>query len=59
MQELAALDQHRVVGDLLRQRVLEGVLDIARGRLLVDELARLQVGEHPLQFVVRSRRPLA
>src|SRR5216683_5442853 len=52
VQELAALDQQRVIGDLLRQRVLEDVFDIARGRLLVYELRHLQLGEHPLQLVV-------
>src|SRR5690348_14498620 len=48
--ELAALYQQRVVSDLLRQRMLEDVFYIARGWLLVDELARLQVGEHRLQL---------
>src|SRR5229473_1206801 len=51
VQELAALDQYRVVGDLLRQRMLEDVFDIAGGRLFVDELRRLQVGEHTLQLI--------
>jgi hypothetical protein len=52
VQELAALYQDQVVGDLLRQCVLENVLDIAGGRLLVDKLRQLKVGEHPLQVVV-------
>ena len=56
MQELAALDQQRVVSDLLRQRMLEGVLNIARRRLLVDELPGLQPREHALQLVVRPAR---
>src|ERR1700730_656563 len=33
MQQLTALDQQRAVRDLLRQRVLEGVLDVLSGRL--------------------------
>ena len=52
MQLLAPLDQHRVVGDLLRQRVLEDVFGVADRRLLVDELAQLQVVEQPVEFVV-------
>src|SRR5713226_9506227 len=52
VQELAALEQQRVVGDLLRQRMLEDVLDIAGGRLLVDELRHLQVREPSLQLVM-------
>ena len=59
VQDLAPLDQQRVVGDFLRQRVLEGVLDIADRRLLVDELAQLQIVEHAVQLVVGLRDHLA
>ena len=48
VQELAPFDQQRVVGHLLRQRMLEDVFDVADRRLLVDELRHLQVAEHPL-----------
>ena len=50
---LAPLDQYRVVGDFLGQRVLEGVFDVADRRLLVDELADLQVVEQSVEFVIR------
>ncbi len=39
VQEFAPLDQQRVVGNVVGQRVLEGVFDISHRRLLVDELA--------------------
>jgi hypothetical protein len=32
--------------------MLEDVFGIAHGRLLIDELAQLQVIEHPVEFVV-------
>ena len=38
VQELATFGQQRVVGNLLRQCMLEDIFDIAGGRLLVDEL---------------------
>src|SRR5271154_5872002 len=53
VQLLAPLDQNRVVGHFLRQRVLEDVLGVADGRLLVNELAQLQVIEHAVEFVLR------
>ncbi len=56
VQLLAALDQQRVVSDLLRQRVLEDVLGVADRRLLVDELGELQLAEYPVQIVVRLER---
>ena len=59
VQELAPLDQDRVVGDLLRQRVLENVFGIAHRRLLVDELAQLQVIEKTVEFVVGLERHAA
>ena len=45
VQLLAPLDQDRVVGHFLRQRVLENVFGVAHRRLLVDELAQLQIIE--------------
>ena len=54
VQLLAPFAQYRVVGHLLRQRVLEDVFDIANGGLLVNELRQLQVGEHAVQFVIRG-----
>src|SRR5216684_5702473 len=56
VQELTAFDEVRVVGDLLRQRVLEDVLDVPGGWLLVDELPGLQTRQPTLQFVVRLER---
>jgi hypothetical protein len=38
VQEHATIDQQRVVGDLLRPRVLEDVFGRANSWLLVDEL---------------------
>jgi len=52
MQNLAAFEQKRVVGDLLRQRVLENILGIAHRRLLVDELAQLQIIEDAVEFTI-------
>jgi len=45
VQHFAAVDEQRVVTDLLGQRVLEYILDIGCNWLLVDELARSQLGE--------------
>ena len=56
MQLLAPLQQHGVVGDLLRERVLEGVFDVADRRLLVDELAELQIDDQPFELVLRLSR---
>src|SRR3989442_1245957 len=53
MQHLATLDQHGVVSHLLRERVLEGILRLRKGRLLVDELSSLEVGELGLQIRFR------
>src|SRR5208282_4469002 len=53
VERLAALVQHRAVRHLMRERVLEGVFHVWQRRLLVDELAELQIAEHPLQFVIR------
>jgi hypothetical protein len=56
VQELAALDQQRIVGNLLRQRVLENVFNVARSRLLVDELPRLQPREPALRVFQAERK---
>ncbi len=53
MKHLAPLDQQRVIGDLLRQRMFEDVFYIVRGWVFVDELARLQVRQHLFQWRVR------
>jgi hypothetical protein len=55
MNLLAALDQQRVVGDLLSERVLEDVVDAGRRQLLVNELGRLQIAEHRRQLSIGRR----
>jgi hypothetical protein len=40
LQSLAALDQQRVVGHLLGQRMLEAVFNLADRRLFVDKASR-------------------
>ena len=55
VQLFAPLNQQRVVGDLPRQRVLENVLGVTHRRLLVDELAQLQIIEQPVEFFIWSR----
>jgi hypothetical protein len=52
MQQAAALGQHRVVGHLLSQRVLECILKVAGRRLLIDELRKLQFIEYPVDLIV-------
>ena len=56
---LATPEQQRLVSHLQRERVLEDVFDLGKRRLLVDELGKLKVGKHPVQFVVRLARPLS
>ena len=51
MQELTASAQQRVVGDFLRERVLENVFGFGERRLLMDEFAGSEPREHPFQFV--------
>ena len=51
MQPPAAFEQQRIVGDLLRERMLKGILRLGKGGLLVDELRRLQVRKEALQLV--------
>ena len=53
VQYTAAIVQHRIVGDIMSQRVLEDVLDVAGRRLLVDELGELEFGHHLLQYLAR------
>ena len=47
----ALLLQHRAVGDLLGQRMLEDVFHFGKGRLLVEKLFALQRGQQAVQFV--------
>src|SRR5689334_4355134 len=54
MQRFAALSQYAVVGHLLRKRVLEGVFDIGKSGLLVDEFSLLQLGQHRFQNLFRG-----
>jgi len=54
MQMPSSLDQDGVIGDLLRKSVFEDVLDIADGRLLVNELTKFETGDKPIKFFVRS-----
>ena len=49
----AALLQQAAVGDLVGQRVLEGVLGFGKQPRLVDELGRLQLTEAAPQFLLR------
>src|SRR6266851_1594490 len=59
VKQLSELDEHRLVCHLLSERVLEDVLDIAGGRLFVDELGKLQIMQHAVQLVFRfSDHPL-
>ena len=51
VQEFAALNKQRVIGDLVRQRVLEAVLIVIDGRLLIDEFAELQLCDDALGFL--------
>jgi hypothetical protein len=54
----APFDQQRVVGNLLRERVFESIVD-ARGRgLLVDKLGGLQIRQRPRQLRLRHRNDL-
>src|SRR5215470_14430058 len=48
MQSPTAFEQQRVIGDLLRERMLKGILRLGKGGLLVDELRRPQVRQEPL-----------
>jgi hypothetical protein len=52
----AAFLQHAAVGYILRQRVLEAVLQVGKESSLVDELRRLQAGQSCGQHLVRQIR---
>src|SRR5216684_2508109 len=56
MDRAAPLRQHGVVGDLLRQRVLEAVFDCADCRLFIDEFAELELREHLPQLIAGLKR---
>ena len=51
MQSPAAFEQQRVVGDLLRERMLEGVFELREEARLVQELRGLEIGEIAVQLV--------
>ena len=57
MQYAAAIVQHRLVGDVMSQRVLEDVLDVAGRGLLVDKLGELELRQHLLQCLARYFTP--
>src|SRR5262249_47257719 len=48
MQRSSPFGQQRIVGDLLRQRVLEAIFALANRRLFVDEFAQLESRQHLL-----------
>jgi hypothetical protein len=50
MQHLTPLDQQRVISDFLRERVLKRILYLRKRRLFVNELCRMEMGQHPVQF---------
>jgi hypothetical protein len=54
MQNLAPLQQQRFIPDLLRQRVLEGVLEVREKARLVQKLRRLQVREPSADVFLRQ-----
>jgi hypothetical protein len=47
-----------MVGNFLRERVFEHILDFRKGWLLVNEFAELQVGKHPVEFLLHAGRDL-
>src|SRR5262249_18324815 len=51
---LATLAKDRGIGTLLGRRLLEDVLDVGDSRLLVDELAELQIADQPLKHFLRA-----
>src|SRR5262249_54910765 len=52
VQYLAPLDQDLIVSNVARVRVLEGVLDIAHGRLFVYELGKLKPIQRLLKHLI-------
>src|SRR5262245_20510541 len=53
MEGFASLVEHRAVGHLLSQGVLEAILGLGEGRLLVEKLFALQGGEEAIEFFLR------
>ena len=49
VQTLAAVAQKRLIGDFLRKDVLEGVNRLVLGRLCINKIRMLQLGQHPVQ----------
>ena len=56
VERAAPLLQQAAVGDLVRERVLEGVLEIREQPRLVEELGRLELGEPAAQRVLGLAR---
>src|ERR1700730_1053077 len=56
VQEFPALDQDRVVGDLLRQCMFEDILDIGNPWLLIDEFGGLQNAKRGIKLVLSPIR---
>ena len=54
-----SLDELRAVGDLLGERVLEGVLDLREQRFLEDEVAPAQCAQRLVELVVGDDRDAA
>ena len=59
MERAAALAQQGIVSNLLRERMLEAVFDLADRWLFVDEFTDLKLSEHSLEFVVRLAMTLS
>ena len=59
VQGFPLLLQHRAVGHLLRQRMLEDVLDLGKRRLFVEKLFALERGEEAIEFFFRLRDDVA
>jgi hypothetical protein len=56
VERLASLLEQRAVGDLIGERMLEGVLEIREEARLVEELRSLEVSEPLAQAVLRRFR---
>ena len=50
---LAALQQNRIVGNLLRKGMLENILHVRHRRLFIDEVAALQLLDEPFELLLR------
>jgi hypothetical protein len=55
MERPSASYQDRPGSHLLGQRMLEDIFGVAQRRLLVDELAQLQVIEQAVEFIIGFR----